>query len=138
MLIEASWNIERDETNREFYYYVPLHNDKHLCKESPFFILFVHEINSEYKDPLVFVHTINRKLKFEELKEKCFYIFDASKTHGLFPKNEIDNPLNMRRFDKSLCKEYKEYKEVEHVLIANVFDWQHHNSFDTLKKKIGL
>lgn len=65
MKIKASFNFVVDELDREYYYFVPSHHDKHLHSDNPYFILFVHETT----EPLVFMHTIGQEIKFACLEE---------------------------------------------------------------------
>ena len=111
MKIKASWDIKKDSLGREFYYYVPFHNDIHLCYKNPYFILFIHEVIS----PCIFIHTVNEKLKYEELKEKEFYIFDASKNHGLFPIDiDLQKELKIENITEIKSKE-KSKIEIENI-----------------------
>lgn len=135
MKIKASFDFVIDELDREYYYFVPSHHDKHLRLDNPYFILFVHETT----EPLVFMHMIGRETKFECLEENKFYIFDSTKKHAVYPKRvlfENDEVQSCLEFDKLLNDMYDHETDVDHVLVANVFDWQRNNTFLNIHKML--
>jgi hypothetical protein len=134
MKIKASFDFVKDKKLKEYYYHVPFHHDEHLETSSPYFILFVHEVT----EPLIFIHTVDGVLKFENIEPSRFYIFDATKEHAVYPKHIVESYINegvsLKIFDDELNTMYDQKQIVNHVLVANVFDWQSPNTVAQLMK----